>query len=387
MESEEKQELPRTPIPKIQPLRKPLSVAAISTSGIFVLAMFYTFYFAREFFLPVVLAIILSLLLKPLVRGLNRLKIPEAVGAAVVLLLVLLLVASGIVLLSGPASNWVKRAPESFTKVEGRIRAMMNSAQKITQAAESVEHLAGKSESETPQVEIKKPGLLNNVWNQTKGFMIIALEVFVLVYFFLAVGDAFTLKLIQILPRFEDKKNAVGILREVEHGVSRYLMSITLVNLFEGTLIGIGLAILGMPNPLLWGVLAFFANYIPYLGALMAGSIVTIVALVSFDTVGRALMAPAIYFGVNIMDNFIAPYVMGRRLTLNPVVVFLAVMFWGWIWGIPGILLAVPITMTLKILCDHVPTLAPFSEFITAVRSEKPQPAEGTGTEVAQGNA
>jgi predicted PurR-regulated permease PerM len=386
MGADQKQEAAAQEIPKIQPLRKPFSVTAISVLGIFVLGLFYTFYFAREFFLPVTLAAILSFLLKPAVRALNRLHLPEALGAAVVLLVLLSVLAAGVVLLSGPASKWLQRVPESFAKVEGRIRGMMNSAHKLTKAAETVEHLAG-NEDETPQVEIKKPGLMNNVWNQTKGFVLLALEVFVLLYFFLAAGDVFALKLIQVLPRLEDKKKAVEIMNQVQNGISEYLVSMTLVNLFEGVTIGVGLALLGMPNPLLWGVLAFFANYIPYLGALVAGSIVTVVALVSFDSVSRALIAPAIYFGVNFADNFIGPYVMGRRLVLNPVIVFLAVMFWGWIWGIPGVLLAVPITMTAKIICDYVPALAPFAEFLTAARAEKPEEAHSVDREIAKGNA
>ena len=183
------------------------------------------------------------------------------------------------------------------------------------------------------------------------------------------------LKLIQILPRLQDKKKAVEIARETEKGVSRYLGAMTLINLYEGTAIGIGLALIGMPNPLLWGVLAFFANYIPYIGALTAGTIVFIVAIVSFDSMTHALLAPVIYFGVNFTDNFLGPFIMGRRLVLNPLVVFLAVMFWGWIWGIPGVLLAVPITMTIKIICDHSPSWAPFSEFLTAPgRTSDPEP-------------
>ncbi len=312
--------------------------------------------------------------------------IPSAVGAAIVMAALLALVVAGAVLLTGPASKWIQQAPESFAKVENRVRGMMSSAQKLSEAAQTVEHLAG-TEDETPKVEIKKPGLVNNVWNQTKGFLILAVEVFVLLYFFLAAGEVFALKLIQVLPRLKDKKKAVEIMNQVQGGISQYLVSITLVNLVEGAMIGVGLALLGMPNPLLWGTLAFLVNYIPYLGAMVAGSIVTVVALVSFDSVGRALIAPAIYFGVNFADNFIAPYVMGRRLVLNPVVVFLAVMFWGWIWGIPGVLLAVPITMTVKILCDHVPTLAPFAEFVTAVRTEKPETNDGVTTELAKGNA
>jgi predicted PurR-regulated permease PerM len=386
MGSEQKESAGPEEVPKIQPLRRPFSVTAISVSGIFILAIFYTFYFAREFFLPVTLALILSFLLKPAVRVLERARIPVALGSAAVLLVLLLIVSAGVLLLAAPASKWIQRAPETFEKVETRVRGMVNSADKITKAARTVEHLAG-TEDETPKVEVKRPGLMSNVWNQTKSFLLLALEVFVLVYFFLAAGDIFALKLIQVLPRLEDKKKAVEIMHEVQNGISQYLVSMTLVNLFEGTVIGTGLALLGMPNPLLWGVLAFSANYIPYLGALVAGSVVTIVAVVSFDSVSRALIAPAIYFGVNFADNFISPYVMGRRLVLNPVVVFLAVMFWGWIWGIPGVLLAVPVTMTVKIICDHVPALAPFAELLTAARAEKPEASHGMKREIGQGNA
>ena len=386
MESDHNEGEPRDEVPKIQPLRKPLSVTAISVSGIFVLGVFYTLYFAREFFLPVVLGWILSMLLKPVVRFLCRLHIPIGIGAAIVLMGMLAVFLTGAYLLSGPASAWLQRAPESFEKVEGKVRQMMASAQPITQAAETVEQMTEKT-SETPKVELKRPGLLNNVWNQTKGVLILAIEIFVLLYFFLAAGDIFALKLIQVLPRLKDKKQAVEIMRETEHGISQYLVSITLVNLFEGSAIGLGLALIGMPNPLLWGVLAFTANYIPYLGAMVAGTIVTMVALVSFDSVSHALLAPAIYFGVNFADNFIAPYVMGRRLVLNPVVVFLAVMFWGWIWGIAGVLLAVPITVIIKIICDHSRVLAPFAEFLTAVRSEKPETDHGSDSETAKGNA
>jgi predicted PurR-regulated permease PerM len=376
----------RPEVPKIQPMRKPISVTAISVLGLFILAMFYTLYAAREFLLPVCLALILSLLLRPAVRGLGRLKIPQSLGAAVVLAALLLIFGTGMLLLSGPASSWIQRAPESFEKVEQKVRSVTSSAKPITKAAETVEHMANGA-NETPKVELKKPGILNSVWNQTKHFVVMILETFVLLYFFLAAGDILGLKVVQVLPRFRDKKKAVEIMRETEHGISRYLVSITLVNLFEGSAIGLGLAILGMPNPLLWGVLAFFANYIPYIGALIAGTIVTIVALVSFESTSHALIAPAIYFGVNFADNFIAPHVMGRRLVLNPLVVFLAVMFWGWIWGIIGVILAVPITMTLKIVSDHSSALAPYAELLTAPRLEKPVAEEPASTELAKGNA
>jgi len=361
----------REDVPKLQPIQQPLSVTAISVLGLFILATLYTFYFAREFFLPVTLAWMLSLLFKPVIRGGAKLHLPEALSATLLLLTLISSFLAGILFLSGPASEWIKKVPESVEREEGKIRGMLSSAHELTEAAHRVEHLADPTSDQTPKVEIKKPGPLSGVLSRTKVALFMAAEVFVLLFFFLAAGDVFTLKLIQILPRLRDKKRAVEIVRETEKGISQYLLSMTLVNLYEGIVIGIGLALLGMPNPVLWGVLAFSANYVPYLGALFAGGTITLVALVSFDSIGKALIAPGIYYAVNFSDNFIAPFIMGRRLILNPVIVFLAIVFWGWIWGIPGVLIAVPMTMIFKIICDHIPVLAPFGEFLAAPRSEK----------------
>jgi predicted PurR-regulated permease PerM len=314
------------------------------------------------------------------VRFFGKAHIPAALAAAILLIFLLIIAACGVVLLVGPASDWMKRAPEMFEKVERKVRRTVDSAQQITKAAETVQHLAQTEDNETPTVELKKPGVLNTVMNQTKGLLLFVVEVFVLLFFFLAAGEIFVLKLIQILPKLRDKKRAVEIVRETERGISQYLLSMTMVNLFEGFVIGTGLGLLGLPNPLLWGFLAFFANYIPYIGAAAAGSIVTLVALVTFDSVGRALLAPVIYFGVNFSDNFISPFVLGRRLVLNPLIVFVAVMFWGWLWGVAGVLLAVPIVITVKVVCDHIAPLAPFAEFLTAEKTpvaDRAKPAQG----------
>jgi predicted PurR-regulated permease PerM len=374
-------------IPKIQPIRKPWNVTALATCGLLVLAVFYTLYVGRQFFIPLTLAWMLGMLLKPAVRGLKRIHIPEVLGSAILLIGLIILLATGFLMLSEPVAKWVKRAPETFAKVEEKIRSFQNSADQISKAAASVEHITKSNESETPTVELKKPGLLNQAWSQAKGIVIMGAEVFVLLFFFLASGDIFALKLIQILPRLEDKKRALEIARETQKGISHYLLSMTLVNLIEGTVIGTGLALMGMPNPLLWGVVAFSANYIPYLGPMIAGSIVTVVALVSFDSVSYALLAPAIYFGVNFTDNFLSPYIVGHRLVLNPLVVFVAVMFWGWLWGIVGVLLGVPITMAIKIICDYNPVLAPFAEFLTAPRSEKSEEEPVGKPALVKGNA
>ena len=374
-------------IAQLKPIRYPLRVTAVGVMGLLALGLFYTLYLGRDFFLPLAIALVLSMLFKPVITALQRIYIPAPIGAALVLVVLVLGLGLVVFLLSEPANKWLQNAPAHFQEIERKIRSMARPAENITEAAAKVEELAEGQEDSVPKVEIKKPGLLDTVWLQTKDVAYITVEVFILLYFLLAVGDIFLLKLIQVLPRLRDKKEAVEIARETQKGVSQYLLVMTCINLYEGTAIGIGLWLLGLPNPLLWGVLAFFANFIPYLGALIAGGTITVVALVTFDSVGKALIAPAIYFGVNFMDNFIAPYLFGRRLVLNPLVIFVSVMFWGWLWGIAGVLLAVPITMTLKILCEHIPWLAPFAEFLASRKEPAPEKEEVLKPALVKGNA
>jgi predicted PurR-regulated permease PerM len=373
-------------IPTIQPLRRPLSLTALCVLGLIVLASFYTFYFARAFFLPLTLAWILSLILKPIVRYLHKLHIPEALGAAIVLLSVLGLLVGGIFFLAAPASKWMSRAPAVFEKLQGKLDNFRRPAEKISKAAEQVENLThlNSQEASAQKVQVKEKGLLSNAMTLTKGVLLVASETFVLLYFLLAAGDLLMLKLIQVLPTLQDKKRAVEIANETESQVSSFLGTMTLINIFEGTVVGIGLAILGMPNPVLWGVMAAMVNYIPYLGALVGVGIVTLAAFATFDSTGRALMAPLIYLSVNFMDNFISPYIMGKRLVLNPVLVFISLMFWGWIWGPVGVLLAVPLMVVFKVVCDHIEPLAPLGELLNGAESpHKPESAAAAHKEEA----
>ena len=363
--------------PRLQPIQRPWHATAVAIVGIFLLAVFYTFYFAREILLPITLAWILNLLLRPILNFLKRCHIPEAIGAGILLIGIIGLFAASLVLVSEPASVWLSKAPQMIEAASDRIRDTLRPAESIQKAASKVEKLtaATPSEDETPKVEIKKPGLLNAVVSKTTSAIMLAGETIVLLYFLMASGDLLMLKAIQALPRFKDKKRAVEIANETQQQVSRYLGAISIVNALEGTVIGIGLALVGMPNPVLWGVLAALVNYVPYLGAMFCVACITVVSLVTFESLSHALLAPAIYVVVNVSDNFISPLFLGKRLVLNPLIVFLAVLFWGWIWGIVGVLIAVPLTMAFKIFCDHFKMLAPVGELLAG----EPEPAKGSG--------
>jgi len=216
-----------------------------------------------------------------------------------------------------------------------------------------------------PEVEIKAPGITDAVLTGTREFIIKSSVMLILLYFILASGDLFLRKLTRLFPTLNKKKQLVKITREVEHNVSRYLFTVTLINILLGVSLGLGMYVIGMPNPVLWGVMAGALVFLPYIGPLMGISIVTIVALLTFNSIGRILLAPAIYIALETLQGqVITPMVLGFRFELNPVVVFIWLIFWGWMWGIIGALLAFPMLTVLKILCDHIQPLAPIGEFL-----------------------
>lgn len=368
--SHDEEKAPRPDIRKLGELLKgPIDIRSLALTGIFILLLFYTLYFARAFFLPIVLAILLNFLLSPAVRGLKRLRIPEGIGAGIVLLALLATVGYGAYRLSGPAAQWIDKAPQGLQRIELRIRDIQRPVEEVQRAAEEVEEqvgrLAGRDRRQTQEVAIQDGGLTGAILDRTSAFIGGVLVMMVLLYFLLASGDMFLRKLVRVLPRLEDKKRAIEIARLTERHVSTYLGTITLINIGLGVVVAIAMRLAGMPNPVLWGVLAAILNYVPYLGPIATVGILTLVSLLTFEDFGRALVPPAVYFAINFLEgSFVTPALLGRRLTLNPVVVFVGLIFWGWLWGIPGALLAVPILAAFKIFCDHIEPLSPIGEFL-----------------------
>jgi predicted PurR-regulated permease PerM len=345
--------------------RRPLDIRSLALTGLFLLALFYTVYFTRTLLLPIVLAILLSFLLAPLVRGLARVRIPLKVGAALVMISLLFLIALGFYRLSGPAAQWMEQAPESLRQLEADLRLLQRPVEKVTEAAEEVERITSGGEAPAQRVETSQPSLTQSLFAGTRDAVAALAVVFVLLYFLLASGDLFLRKLIRVLPRFEDKRKAAQVAQKLEKQISLYLLTVTMINSGLGVAVGFTMYLIGMPSPILWGVMAAAFNFVPYLGALVGISVVTLVAYVTFQDIGWALMTGAAYLSLTALEgNFITPMLLAKRLTLNPVVVFLSLLFWLWLWGIPGGLLAVPILATFKIICDEIEPLAPIGEFL-----------------------
>jgi predicted PurR-regulated permease PerM len=347
-------------------LRDRQEVRSVALTGLFVLAAFYTLYFARAFFFPIVLAVLLDFLLSPLIRALKRARIPEPLGAGLVMIALLGAAGGTTYELVGPARDWVGKLPSSIHAAQDRLRQIRKPVEQVSKTAEQVEQATKLTDqAKTAEVVVKGPSLTERLFGTTQTIVASAIEVIILLYFLLAAGDLFLQKLIKVLPQFRDKKKAVTIARETEASISTYLVTVTLVNVGLGIAVAIVMLLLKMPNPLLWGALAALAEFVPYLGATALMTLLALAGLVTFDHVGHALLIPAAYVTVNFLQSqFISPLVLGRRLTLNPVAIFVGLVFWWWIWGVPGAFIAVPLIATFKIFCDHIEALAPIGEFL-----------------------
>jgi predicted PurR-regulated permease PerM len=342
---------------------------AVAVKGLFILALFYTFYFARSFLLPIVLAVLLSLILYPAVRWLKRIAIPEPLGAAIVVLSLSGVLGTALYQLFEPASDWLAKMPRITEQIERKLWNVRKSMAEVSKAAQKVEALTnvdGQAAQRQPQVVSREPSLMSRVMTGTQNILIATGATLVLLFFLLASGDLFMRKLVRVLPTLTDKKKAVGLARTIQSAMAQYLFTITCINVGLGVATALLMQLLGMPNPLLWGVMVALFNFIPYVGAAVSGIVLTIVAFVTFSDLHDILLVPLLYFSLETIEGqFITPYLTGRSLTLNPVMIFVSMLLWAWLWGVVGALMAVPILMTLKIFCDHIDSLQGVGEFVS----------------------
>jgi predicted PurR-regulated permease PerM len=339
--------------------------------GLTVLGTIAFLYFARPVVLPVLLAWMAATTLQPLVRGLSHLRLPTALSAAVVFCLLVAAVGAGFFQLERPASRWVNEAPRHMTELRQRVQMIFPKAWRFSEASEAVSNL-GATEAEkkaeqkrTPMVEVKDQRGTSSILNWTGTLLTGLGEVLVLIYLLLASGDMFLQKLVRLIPTLRGKIRAVEISHEIQQNISNYLFSISLINICLGALVSVGLHLIGIPNAVMWGILVALLNFVPYFGAIGGVVILAAVGLLTFDSPWRGLLAPALYMSLHLLEaNLITPILLGRYLTLNPVAIFVSLIFWIWLWGIPGAVLAVPILVSVKVICDRIPAISYIGELI-----------------------
>jgi predicted PurR-regulated permease PerM len=313
-------------------------------------------YVAQEVLIPLTLALLLSLLLSPVVTLLQRGRLPRAVGSILVLVVLVAALAGAVTLLSQPARDWVAKAPATIQTIQQRFRSFREPIRKAEEATKKLENLTQSANQ--PTVVSTEPSLLTSMATGTPRVLASIAAVLLLVYFFLSSGNGFLRRMVEIAPGLTEKKRVVSIARDVQDEMSRYLLMVTLINLAVGAVTAVTMTLLGVPNPLLWGAVAGVLNFAPYIGPAMTGIGLLVVGFTTFDTLGRVVAVPGAFFAIAFVEGqLITPIIIGRRLALDPTVVFVWLLLWGWLWGIAGVLLAGPLLACFRIVCQHVDAL------------------------------
>ncbi len=346
----------------------PVLIRSVTLTGIFVLLLLYTLRAAATILIPITLAYIMSLLLAPLVARMRRARIPEPIGAGMVIVAFLAVLVGAVYGLSNPAQTWLQRAPLVAGEIEAKLRPLSEPIKEAKKAAEKVEQLAEMEEPrQEVKVEIQEPGLVSEALVGTPKVLAGLGIVIVLLYFLLAAGDGFLNRIVAVIPKLKDKKRAVGIMRDIQRDTSHYLLTRTVINMGLGTAVAVVLFALGVPNPVLWGVMAGVLNFAPYIGPAASIVVLTPVAILSIEGLGHALMVPFAVFVLNVIEGqLLTPHIMGRRLSLSPVAVFISIVVWGWMWGVAGALMAIPLLAAFNVVCQRIDSLNFIAEFVGA---------------------
>jgi predicted PurR-regulated permease PerM len=343
----------------------PTEPRTIFLGGLFLLALLAALYVASPIVLPVVLAIVLKLLLQPLVRLSDRLGVPHGLSAVLAILLLALSLAALASGIAGPAASWAGKLPEAIPQIQQRLAFL---AQPIATAEWMIGQLEGIAGGGPGVPQAPSAHSFNVMGALFSGTTTVAAGLFttlVVLFYLLVSGETFLRRFVEILPGFAEKRRAVEITLDIERNISAYLITVTLINAVVGVLTLLVMWAFGVANPLLWGFVAFVVNFVPILGPMVALVIFLMASVLSLSVTWWALLPVGLYFLIHVVEGeLVTPMLMARRFTINPVAVILALLFWYWMWGVPGAILAVPMLAITKIVCDDIRPLRAFGHFL-----------------------
>ena len=335
--------------------------------GLFILGILYTLYLAHEVILPITLATLTSLLLSPLVRRFSRKRIPRAVTALVLLTLLVIAIGGIGAVVAKPVMQWVDRIPEGISKLMDNGTNMAGTIENLMHAAERVESaLEGLSEERPPvTVVLQSESWLGQFLVRMQATLVGLALALTLTFFLLVNGDRLIHNFVRQFPRNHRRRMILRLIRDSQREIARYLSVITLSNVLVGLVTLVMAWLLDLPNPMVWGVLAALLRFIPYLGVLVTVILLGVVSAVSQDELWLMLAAPVGYILLTaIVGVFIEPFVHGYRMSINPILIFLAIFFWGWLWGAIGVLLAVPLMTVIQVILKQIGPLKPLYRVI-----------------------
>lgn len=353
-------------VDKLQLVGAPLNILSFATLGLFIIGFFVVLYQASTVFIPLVGGVMLYFLLRPITKILRKAGIPDGLSAGLLLIILLGVFGLGVVKMSGPARTWAEDLPSYIREAEYKLRGVKQSVNVLNETTDAIENLAGEENQKEDRVAVQRNSITDRLFSHTRQFIGGSLIAFILAFFLLSSGDLFLRKVVCMLPHFHERRATVRIFRGIESSLSKYLLSVTLINIILGIAVGLTFYFMDMPNPILWGGVAAILNYVPYIGALVGVLVLLLVSIVTYDTIALALVPPLIYLVLTGLEgSLLRPVIVGKWLTLNPVAIFVALVLWGWMWGAIGTLLAIPMLVMLKIACDHIAWLRPFGTILS----------------------
>jgi len=390
-------QVPLTPVqadrqatPLVRP-NAPALRASLSLRVLAALAIGALLYVAHAAFIPIALGVLFSLILTAPVEALHRLGAPRSVSAVVVLVLLAALIGGSVNLLWTPAQNWWAAAPQTLRTIERKARPVsqfMNRLEALSNRADQIGNVGERTGASAPLADASAQSssppahgpIAVQILDQTRSALISIMTVMMLMLFLLAGGPPMLARMSAALASDLQSTHTLGVVNAVRSELSRYYGSLALINLALGLATAAIMMLLGMPNPLLWGAVAAILNFIPYVGSATALLLLTVVAFVTFNNLGHVAAVAASYLALATLEGqIVQPLVVGRRLELNPMIVFLALWFGGWFWGIAGIVIAVPALVSMKVVAAKSRLGGPLTEFLSPQPSPMRQLAPSMG--------
>ena len=330
-------------------LRNRLQIAIV------VILTLYTCGVAEAVIVPVLVSILFGLMLAPPVRLLERWHVPRVVGSLAMVVLAIAVVGAAMTVLASPAREWTQRMPRAFERIENVARDLRRPFQVATEATREIGKLARGDEASPVRVVDTSPSPLAQVLSAAPAVLAGIIVTILLTFLFLLHGDDLLRKFVTLAPHLRAKRDLVEATRQAQSELSMYVITITLINAGLGLATAGALYLLGVRDPLLWGGIAAILNYAPFIGPLVTAVVLLVVGFSEFPTPAMAFAPPAVFLGLHLLEGqLITPHLVGRRLALDPVMVFLAMILLGWMWGVAGLLLAVPLLACAKIIAERI---------------------------------
>jgi predicted PurR-regulated permease PerM len=369
--------------------RHPQVVTAICLSILAIIAFCTVLYVARTYLMPLGTALVFAVVLAPVCAFFEWFRLPRVISALLALIVAGAVAYAAFFLIAQPATRWIENAPAVLDKAERQIQKLREPLKPLQDISKEVEQFQVVP-STTPRnrtVVLEGPGLTQSLLASAQVIAVQTGFVFLLAYFFLITREEFRLKIIAFQPTLRARVRMARAFRDMKRRVSGYIVTFSMINVVVGTATGLACWQLGLPEPAMWGGITAILNFIPFVGPTMTIALLALAGLSTYDTILQASFPALAFMAISFVEsNGVTPMIMGRRMTLNPLAIILAVSFWTWIWGPVGGLISLPLLIMFKVICDHIPVFQVVGALIGAplVRNKPLEEKAEVAEEIAE---